>query len=166
MSAAKSSTTSSAIVSLPSDREIVITRMFDAPPSLVFETMTKPEHVLRWWGPRTMKMTVCEIDLRVGGKYTYVHCTPDGQEFRFIGEYREIDPPHRLVATETFDEPKFGSPTSLNTVTLEDVGGRTKFVNRILHASKENRDGHINAGMEGGMQETFNRLDELLWSMQ
>ena len=113
-----------------------------------------------------MKMTVCEIDLRVGGKYTYVHETADGQAFRFIGEFREIDPPHRLVATETFDEPRFGSPTSVNTVTLEKVGKKTRFTNLVLHASKENRDGHINAGMEGGMQDTFNRLDELLWSMQ
>lgn len=149
-----------ATVTLPSDREIVITRVFDAPAQLLFEAMTKPEHVRRWWGLRGSTMEVCEIDLRVGGAWRYVLREEDGSEVGFHGIYREIDAPHRMVSTEVFEG--FPDAESVNTVTLVEEDGKTTFTNTILHQNREYRDGHLNSGMEPGMQQTFDRLEELL----
>lgn len=152
-----------ATVTLPSDREIVISRMFNAPAQLVFEAMTKPEHVRRWWGLRGSTMTMCDIDLRVGGAWRYVLREEDGSEVGFHGTYREIEAPNRVVSTEVFEG--FPDAESVNTVTLTEEDGKTTFTNRILHQNRAYRDGHLNSGMEPGMQQTFDRLEELLASM-
>ena len=147
-------------LTLPSDRELVITRTFDAPRRLVFEAMTTPEHVRRWYGPRRLTMTVCEIDLRVGGSWRYVVRDPDGNEFGFSGVYREIVPPERLVTTEGFE----GMPGHeyIATLTLDEHDGRTTLTNTLLYQSVEDRTGHMQSGMEPGMRETLDRLAELL----
>jgi len=150
------------VIALPSEREIVLTRVFDAPRSLVFEMLTKPEHVTRWWGPRATSMVMCEMDVCPGGTWRHVLRMPDGAETVFKGVYHEIVPPEKIVATECFDEPRLGSPKWLATVTLEEHDGRTTLTSRVLHPSVQARDGHLGAGMEWGATETFDRLAELL----
>lgn len=149
-------------VTLPSDREILITRVFHAPPQLVFEAWTQPEHVKRWFGGcSSMTMTLCEIDLRVGGQWRYVlHDSANEMEHVFSGEYREIASPDRLVSTERY-EPVPGSD-HLNTLTLTEQNGKTTLQILIQHQSQEQRDGHLQSGMEAGLRETLNRLEELL----
>jgi uncharacterized protein YndB with AHSA1/START domain len=150
-------------LSFPSDRETVITRAFNAPRALVFEAMTKPEHVRKWYGLRSHTLTVCDIDLRVGGRWRYVLQSPDGQEFAFSGEYREIDPPARLVSTEEFEAmPGTGYVV---TVTMNERDGVTTLQSHLVYQRPEHRDGHIASGMEPGMNETFDRLESLLASM-
>jgi uncharacterized protein YndB with AHSA1/START domain len=153
-------------VTLPSDREILMTRTFNAPRQLVFDAMTKPEHVVNWWGMRGTILSVCEMNVRPGGTWRYVLVIPSGAEVRFSGVYHEIEPPGRLVATECFEEPKFGSPKWLSTITLEERDGKTIMNSRILHESAAHRDGHIQSGMEGGAAQTFDRLEELLHKQQ
>jgi uncharacterized protein YndB with AHSA1/START domain len=153
--------TGSAEVTLPSDREIKITRQFDAPAGLVFDIWTQPEHVRNWWGWDTDRMSVCEIDLRVGGEYRFV--TGDQRrEVGFHGVYREIDPPHRLVSTEVFE----GNPgaETINTLTLEEDHGVTTMTIVVLHENKEDRDAQIASGMERGLQHSLDRVDVLLAS--
>ena len=151
-------------VSLPSDKEILMTRVFDAPRHLVWEAMTKPEYVRRWWCCMDgFKMTVCEIDLRVGGKYRYVMVGPDGNEVGFRGEYREIVAPERVVHTEIF-EPFPDSP-SLVTMTLEERDGKTHYQTLVLHDTKEARDMHVNSGMEVGANMALDRLEEIARSL-
>ena len=111
---------------LPSDREIVLTRVFDAPRRLVFEAWTKPEHVRRWYGCRAFEMTACEIDLRVGGAYRYTLRAPDGVTHTVQGVYREIVPPGRLVYTEQYVTAGFTSDTALVTVLLAEHDGMTR----------------------------------------
>jgi uncharacterized protein YndB with AHSA1/START domain len=158
----------SAVVTTPSDTEILITRAFDAPAALVFEAITTPELVRRWWGFETSVWKVCEIDLRVGGAWRYV-IVHDGMEVGFHGVYREIDAPHRIVSTEAFeglaamgitDDPD--SVASLNTVTLDEVDGVTTMSTLVRHVTKEHRDGHLASGMEGGMQVSMDRLEDLV----
>jgi uncharacterized protein YndB with AHSA1/START domain len=152
-------------LTLPSDREILITRVFNAPRQLVFEAWTQPEHVKRWFGGCTpMVMTVCEIDLRVGGKWRYVlHDASNNTEHGFAGEYREIVRPERLVATERY-EPVPNSD-HLNTLTLSEQNGKTTLHILIQHQSQEQRDGHLQSGMETGLRETLNRLETVLESI-
>jgi uncharacterized protein YndB with AHSA1/START domain len=147
-------------LTLPSDREIVFTRVFEAPRHLVFEAWTKPEHVRHWWGCSGSTLTICEIDLRPGGAWQFVMCMPDGSYQPFKGVYREIVPSERLVYTECYDVAAIGSPEWLTTVTLEELDGKTKLTSSLLHKSKEARDGHLQAGMEAGMAQTLNRLAE------
>ncbi len=153
-----------ATISLPSDRETVITRVFDAPAAVVWEAITKPEHVRRWYGLRSMEMPVCEIDLRPGGKWRYAQTAPGGgDEFAFSGEYREIDAPNRLVSTEEYEAmPGTGY---LVTVTLTEEDGQTTLTSHLQYRQQEHRDGHLQSGMEGGMNESYQRLDELLATM-
>jgi uncharacterized protein YndB with AHSA1/START domain len=153
---------SSLEITLPSDREILMTRTLDAPRDLVFEAMTKAEHVRRWWGPCRLTAEVCEIDFRVGGNWRYVFRAPDGKKVEFTGVYKKIAPPESFVYTECYVEPKLGNPEWLTTVTLEDLGEKTKMTSRLLHPSKEQRDGHANSGMESGAAETFDRLNEIV----
>lgn len=151
-------------VTLPSDREIAITRVFHAPRSLVFQAWTQPEHVKRWFGGCTsMTMTICEIDLRVGGNWRYVLHDSNGMEHGFSGEYQEIVPSERLVSTERY-EPVPGSD-HLNTLTLTEQNGQTTLHILIQHESKEQRDGHLQSGMEAGLRQTLNRLEEILESI-
>src|ERR1700733_12498313 len=154
---------SSLEITLPSDREILMTRTFDAPRDLVFEAMTKAEHVKRWWGPCKLTAEICEIDFRVGGNWRYVLRTPDGKKVEFAGVYKEIAPPERFVYSERYVEPHLGNPEWQTTVTLEELdGGKTKMTSRLLHPTKEQRDGHVNSGMESGAAETFERLNEIV----
>ena len=149
----------SAVVSLPSDTEILITRQFDAPAALVFEALTTPELVKRWWGFDSSVWKVCEIDLRVGGSWRYV--VADGEmEVGFHGEYRELEEPHRIVSTEVYE----GMPDahSLNVVTLDEVDGVTTLSTLVQHTEKAHRDGHIDSGMEGGLQVSYDRLEAVV----
>ena len=153
--------TGTASVELVSDREVHITRVFHAPRRFVFEALTRPEHVKRWYGLRVLTMQVCEIDLRPGGTWRYVLRAPDGSEHGFTGVYREIVVPERIVSTENYEAMMPGHEMVV-TVTLEEKDGRTTLKSRILYQSKADRDGHLQSGMEPGMQETFDRLEELL----
>jgi uncharacterized protein YndB with AHSA1/START domain len=153
----------SATVTLPSDREIVITRVFDAPARHVFEAWTTPDHVRRWWGDDKSPLVVCDIDLRVGGDWRYVQRGADGSEHGWHGTYREIEPSHRLVSTEVYEG--FPDAEAINTLTLVEQDGKTTLSVTVRHKSRENRDGHLNSGMEPGMQIVLDRLDELLRSV-
>jgi uncharacterized protein YndB with AHSA1/START domain len=152
-------------VTTPSDREIVLTRTFNAPRQLVWDAVTKAEHVKRWYGCAALTFATCEIDLRVGGSYRYTMRTPDGVEHTMTGVYREIAAPERIVHTERYETTGFTSPDALVTMTLTEQGGRTRLQSVILHQNKESRDGHLNAGMENGARETFDRLEALLATM-
>jgi uncharacterized protein YndB with AHSA1/START domain len=147
-------------LAMPSDREIVITRAFDAPRKLVFETLTRPEHVKRWYGPRRFSVVVCEIDLRVGGTWRYVLRDADGSEYGFSGEYREIVPPERLVSTEGYEA--MPGHEYLVTLTLDEQDAKTLLRSHLLYQNVADRDGHVQSGMEPGMRETLDRLGELL----
>jgi uncharacterized protein YndB with AHSA1/START domain len=144
------------IMTLPSDREIVVTRVFDAPRALVFKAYTDPDAIPHWWGPAKYKTTVDKMDLRVGGAWRYVHVGPEGDSYGFHGEYREIVPPERLVSTFEFE----GMPghVSEDTLTLEERDGKTYMTTTTRFASREDRDGMLQSGMEEGMRETMDRL--------
>jgi uncharacterized protein YndB with AHSA1/START domain len=147
-------------LTMPSDREIVITRAFDAPRRLVFEALTRPEHVKRWYGPRRLTLVLCEIDLRVGSRWRYVLRDADGSEYGFSGEYREIVPPERLVTTEGFEA--MPGHEYVVTLTLDEQDGKTMLRSHLVYQNAADRDGHVQSGMEPGMRETFDRLAELL----
>ena len=149
-------------VTTPSDCEIMLTRTLNAPRKLVWEAVTKPEHVRRWYGCSALTLLTCDIDLRVGGDYRYTMRAPDGVDHTMTGVYREITAPERIVHTERYETTGFTSPDALVTMTLVEQNGRTKLQTVILHPSKESRDGHLNSGMEGGASEAFDRLEALL----
>ncbi len=150
----------------PSEREIVMTREFDAPRELVFEAHTKCEHLNKWWGPRKYSFELCEMDFRPGGKYRFVHRGPEGiEEHGFRGEYREIVPPERIVWT--FEWEGMPGHISVDTLTLEDLGGgRTKLTSHSVFDSKEDRDGMLQSGMEEGAGETYDRLAEFVQTLK
>jgi uncharacterized protein YndB with AHSA1/START domain len=151
-----SSEKSSALkVTLASDREFVLTRTFDAPRKLVFDAITKPEHVIHWYGPHGFTLPVCQIDLRPGGTWRFVMRKPDGKEIGMRGVYQEIAPPDRLVSTESFDD--FPGET-INTLTLVEENGKTTMTNVVLCPSSQMRDGILQSGMEKGAGETYDRL--------
>ena len=153
-------------VSTPSDIEVVVTRAFAAPRNLVFRAFTECQYLKRWMtGPGDWELAVCEIDLRVGGRYRYVMRGPEGEEMGWGGAYREIAAPERVVNTELFDEDWTGGET-LVTNTFDEQSGRTTLTMTVLYASKEARDGAIATGMTEGMEMGFKLLDELLTSMQ
>ena len=155
----------SAVVTLPSDREILITRVFDAPAALVFEAWTTPAHVRRWWGSESSPLVVCDIDLRPGGAWRYVTRDPDGTELGWHGTYLEIERPDRLVSTEVFEGYPDGE--ARDTLTLTERGdGTTVLSVTVVHTSKENRDGHIASGMDAGMQPVLDRVEDLLLELQ
>jgi uncharacterized protein YndB with AHSA1/START domain len=157
----------SAVVTLPSDTEILITRAFDAPADLVFQAYTTPELVKRWWGFETSEWLVCEVDLRVGGTWRYVTREEGGFEVAFHGEYREIDAPHRLVSTEVYEGAPVPDPDdagTLNIVTLDEADGVTTMTVLVQAPSQEVRDAIIESGMEGGMQVSYDRLEDLVRS--
>ena len=149
-----------ATVTLPSDTKILITRTFEAPRSLVWEAMTTPRHLIRWWGPSWHPMIACDIDLRPGGSWRYTSRGTDGTELSWSGVFREIIPPQRLVTTEIFEP--FPEAEALNTTTLFEVDGKTTVQILLQHQNQQYRDGHVAAGMEEGLQNTHNRLDDLL----
>jgi uncharacterized protein YndB with AHSA1/START domain len=147
-------------ITTPSEREIVMTREFDAPRDLVFEAHTSCEHMSRWWGPRKYEVVDCNIDFRPGGKWRIVHRGPDGEKYAFHGEYREIVPPERIVWTFEFEG--FPGSVSVETLTLEEHDGKTTFTARSLYDTVEQRDGMLESGMADGAAETMERLDEYL----
>lgn len=150
-------------MTLPSDREIEMTRAFNAPRQLVFEVWTKAEHVRNWWGPRSSTKVHFEADVRPGGTYRYVILSGDGDEVPFTGVYQEVTPPERLVYTEVYDIAPFNSgDPALNTATFTEEAGRTLVTVNTVYPTKEIRDIVLGSGMEGGAAESYDRLEELL----
>ena len=147
------------VVTLPSDREILLVRRFPAPLELVWAALTKPEHVAKWWGCFGNYLSVCEMDFRPGGQWRYVMRGPDGKDHTFSGVYQEITPPGQLVATECYEEAALGNPTWKTTMTLEEKDGVTTLTSRVLHPTKDQRDGHFHSGMEAGAGDSFDRLE-------
>ena len=147
-------------VTTPSDREIVSERVFDAPRDGVFAAYTDPELIPQWWGPRELTTTVDVMDVKPGGSWRFVAHDCDGNEQGFRGTYREITPPERIV--QTFEWEGMPGHVSVETATLEDLGDRTKLITVSIFHTTEERDGMLNSGMERGMNETYERLDELL----
>ena len=149
-----------------SDREIVVTRVFDAPRRLVFDAYTKPELVKKWLlGPDGWSMPVCEIDLRPGGKYRYVwRNNTDGREMGMGGVYREIAAPERIVATEVFDEAWYPGE-AVDTIVLAERDGKTTLTQTILYNSRETREAVLQSPMQTGMAASYDRLEEFLPSL-
>lgn len=153
-------------VTLPTDTQILITREFDAPKHLVYEAWTTPELVRRWWCGERGEMTVADIDLRVGGRWRYAMIANEGFEVAFHGEYKEIVPNERIVSTEAYEGiPEPDENAALNTLTLTEVDGRTTLTVLVEHKNQEGRDMHIESGMEGGMQEAMDRLEQVAVSL-
>jgi uncharacterized protein YndB with AHSA1/START domain len=164
-------TTSSqkAKVALPADEQILITREFDAPKDLVYRAFTTPELVKRWWAGKRGEVTSAEIDLRVGGSWRYVMVAQGGFEVAFHGEYREIVPNERVVSTEVYEGAPVPDPDSaatLNTATFTEVDGRTLLEILVECPSREVRDAIIDSGMEGGMQEGMDLLEQVAQSLR
>ena len=148
----------------PSDREIRMTRVFDAPRELVFQAHTDPQHVPHWWGQRHSTTIVDVMDVRPGGAWRFVQRDPEGNEYGFRGEYREVVPPERLVYTFEFE----GMPGHIlvETMTFEEHDGKTTVSSTSLFDSVEDRDGMLESGMESGAIESWDRLAELLERLQ
>ncbi len=147
-------------VTTPSDTEIRMTRVFDAPRDLVFEAHSSAEHMSKWWGPRKYEVIGAEFDFRPGGRWRIVHRSPDGEEYGFRGEFREIVPPERI--TWTFEFEGWPGKVSVETLTLEEHDGKTTLTAVAVYDSVEARDAMIESGMESGAAETYERLDEYL----
>jgi uncharacterized protein YndB with AHSA1/START domain len=152
-------------VTTPSEQEICLTRVFNAPRQLVFEAMSKPEHVKRWWGRlgEGYSVPVCEIDLRPGGKWRFVNRHPGG-EAAFYGEYREVTPPSRMVFTEIFEQ--FPDSVSVVTSVLTEEGGKTRLTATVRYPSLEVRDAVIASGMARGAGISYDRLEDLVAELQ
>lgn len=157
----------SATVTLPTDEQILITREFDAPRHLVYKAWTTPELVKRWWSGRRGEMTLAEIDLRVGGAWRYVMIAHGGFEVGFHGEFLAIEPDERIVQTEIFEgTPDGDSAPAINTITFTETDGRTTLTLLTEVPSREIRDIIIDSGMEGGMQEGMDLLEEVAISLR
>jgi uncharacterized protein YndB with AHSA1/START domain len=141
------------------DREIVMTRVFDAPRQLVYDAFTRPELLKRWFGPRGWSLSVCEVDLRVGGGFRFILSGPDGRQMGMRGVYRELAPPDRSVHMESFDD--FPGEAQVTTVLVEQ-DGRTTLTATVLSPSREVRDAMIQSGMEHGAAESYDKLAEML----
>jgi len=145
----------------PADEpRIVLSRLLDAPRGVVFAAINQPEQVKRWWGPRRTTLIVCEMDVRVGGRYRLVQRDEDGSEYEFFGEYRELAPPDRCVFTETFAA--FHDSPSVVTVTLTEESGKTRLTSSIVYPSLAVREIVLQTGMRAGAEESYDRLAELL----
>ncbi|MEJ7812333.1 MAG: SRPBCC family protein [Gemmatimonadaceae bacterium] len=163
MATTKTNKGNATVFTTPSDREIVATRVVDAPRRLVFEAWTNPEHVPHWMtGPEGWTMPVCEIDLRPGGAWHFVWRGADGAEMEMRGVYREVTPPERLVNTESWGGEW---PDTLNTLVLTEEDGKTTMTSTVLYASKEARDGALGTGMKDGWAASNDRLDAYLRTM-
>jgi uncharacterized protein YndB with AHSA1/START domain len=156
-----------ATVTLPSDREILITREFDAPRHLVYKAWTTPELVERWWSGHRGEVTSAEIDLRVGGRWRYVMVANGGFEVAFHGEYREIVPDERIVSTEVYELPDAPDAEGvLNVVTFTEADGRTTLTILVQAPSTQVRDAIMDSGMEVGLQEQLELLEQLAISLR
>ncbi|MGA5301626.1 SRPBCC family protein [Nucisporomicrobium flavum] len=159
-------TKGSAKVTLPADNQILITREFNAPARAVWKAYTTPELIRRWWAGQRGTVTSVDVDLRVGGRWRYVMTANPGFEVAFHGEYREIQEPVRLVNTEAFEGiPDPDGNAALVTMTLTEKDGRTAMEMLVEHHDQAGRDAHVNSGMEGGMQEAMDALEELAASL-
>jgi uncharacterized protein YndB with AHSA1/START domain len=155
-----------ALLSLPSDTQILITREFAAPKHLVYEALTTPDLIKRWWHAKRGEATVAEVDLRVGGKWRYVMVTHDGMEVAFHGEYRQLVPTERIVHTEVYEGvPGGDDDPALVTTTLSEADGRTTMTQLMEVSSREVRDMIIETGMEDGMQDALDLLEQLAVSL-
>jgi uncharacterized protein YndB with AHSA1/START domain len=160
-------TSGTAVVTLPGDTEIHVTREFNAPKALVYRALTEPDLIRRWWSAGRGGVTVCDVDLRVGGDWRWVMVTEDGREVAFHGTYREIVPKERLVYTELFEMPGLtDDDATVNTVTLEEHAGRTTLTSVTDCITAETRDMIIATGMEGGMQDAYDLLEEVAISLR
>jgi len=151
-------------VTLPTDEQILITREFDAPKHLVYKAWTTPELVRCWWSANRGEVTIAEIDLRVGGVWRYVMVAEGDFEVAFHGEYREIVPNERIVSTEIYEGMPEGQ--AVNTVTFTEADGRTTLTILVQHTSKEHRDAHIDSGIEAGMQDAMDLLEQIAVSLR
>lgn len=149
-----------ASVTLSAEREIHVERIFEAPRERVFDAYTDPELIPKWWGPRETTTIVDEMDATTGGKWRFVMRSPDGSEIGFRGVFREVTPHERIV--QTFEWEGMPGHVSVDTAVFEDLGDRTRVVSTSVFHTPEERDGMIESGMERGMNETYERLDELL----
>lgn len=147
----------------PGKQEILIIREFDAPRELVFKVITDPKLIPEWWGPRSLSTEVDKMEVRPGGQWRYIHRDAEGNAFAFHGVYHEILAPERIIDTFEFEGlPETGHVT-LETIKLEELpGGRTKLIAQSVFQSIEDRDGMLQSGMEGGVNDSYNRLEELL----
>jgi len=148
----------------PGRQDIVITRTFDAPRELVFKVVTDPSLIAKWWGPRQYETLVDTMDVRPGGRWRMIHDAGDGNTYGFKGVYHDVVAPERVVQTFEFE----GAPghVALETLTLEDDGGKTRYLAQSVFQSVEARDAMVQSGMEGGARETLDRLDELVQSLR
>jgi uncharacterized protein YndB with AHSA1/START domain len=153
-----------AVVTLPTDTQILITREFDAPTHLVYKAWTTPELIKRWWSGDRGEVTIAEVDLRVGGTWRYVMVANGGFEVAFHGEYREIVPNERIVSTEVYESMPEGEAVDTHMFTEKD--GRTTLTVLAQHSCQEHRDTQINFGMEGGMQEAMDHLEQIAVSLR
>ncbi len=152
-------------IEIPPNEPVMAYRRFvKAPPKLVFEAFTDPKHLRNWWGPARLALVVCEVDLRVGGGYRFVSRAPDGQEFAFRGEYRVVDPPHKLEQTFVFEP--VPDHYAVETAVFEEVEGGTIVHGRAVHDTVMARDMHLANGMEAGMIESMERLDDVVAAAQ
>jgi uncharacterized protein YndB with AHSA1/START domain len=155
-----------AVVTLPADTQINIVRDFNAPRHLVYRAWTTPELIKRWWNAKRGEVTMADVDLRVGGKWRYVMVTPDGFEVAFHGEYQEIVPNERIVSTEVYEMPgSSDDDAAVNTITFTERDGRTTLTVLVDTVSKEQRDAIIDSGMEAGMQDAYDLLEEVAVSL-
>jgi uncharacterized protein YndB with AHSA1/START domain len=159
-----------ATVTLPTDEQILITREFNAPKHLIYEAWTTPELVKRWWSGKRGRVTIAEIDLRVGGRWRYVMVANGGFEVAFHGEYREIVPNERIVNTEIYEVPDAEqlpeADAPLNIVTFTEADGRTTLTLLVQCTTKELRDQIVNSGMEAGLQEGLDLLEQVAMSLR
>ncbi len=159
----KVATKNATTVERKSDRELVVTRAFNGPATIVFDAWTKPELLMRWWAPcsRGVKLISCEVDLRVGGGYRYVFGRDGQKPVAFSGKYMQVERPSRLVSTQIF-EPMAAAGEAIVTATFDEKHGKTTLILHQLYPSKESLDGAVASGMEHGMRETFEQLEELI----
>jgi uncharacterized protein YndB with AHSA1/START domain len=152
-----------AVVSLPTNTQILITRDFDAPKHLVYKAWTTPELIKRWWSANRGQVTVADVDLRVGGKWRFVIVTHRGYEVGFHGEYQELIPNERIVCTEVYEGMPDGE--AVNTMTFTEKDGVSTLTTLVQHTCQEHRDAHINSGMEAGMQDAMDLLEQVATSL-
>jgi uncharacterized protein YndB with AHSA1/START domain len=152
-----------AVVTLPTDTQILITREFNAPKHLVYRAWTTPELIRRWWHANRGEIVSIDVDLRVGGKWRYVMTANGGFEVAFHGEYREVVPNERLVGTEVFEGMPEGE--AVTTTTFAEKDGRTFVEMLVQHSCQEHRDAHVNSGMEDGLQDALDMLEQIAVSL-